>query len=69
MGDPAHYVQEFRRRLRVHHLSFVLVAKQMGMEPTQLSRYMTGRAAPSMEIMLRMEDALDQILYRKHERP
>jgi transcriptional regulator with XRE-family HTH domain len=50
-------------RLTTHGVSHVDVARQMEVCPTQFSRWMTGRVNPSLESMLHMEQALDQILY------
>ena len=63
IGDPETYMRRLRITLDTHGISHARLARQMEVCPTQLSRWMAERVRPSMESMLRMDEALDALLY------
>lgn len=50
--------------LRAHGITQAALAYQAGLPASTLSRWATGRQAPSLEHMLQLNEALEQVLYR-----
>jgi transcriptional regulator with XRE-family HTH domain len=50
-------------RLRLHGKTQADLSIMSGISAAQISRYMHGRAQPSMETMLRLEAAADKLIY------
>jgi len=63
VGDPETYITRLKGRLLAHGISHRQLAKRMNMCPTQLSRWMSGRLQPSLQSMLRMDEAADHMIY------
>lgn len=49
--------------LRSHDISHAALAREIGVCPTQLSRWMRGQQAPCLESMLRVSAGLEEVLY------
>ena len=49
--------------LRSHDQTHAALARAAGLPEASLSKWFTGRKQPSLESMLRMEDALQRVLY------
>lgn len=62
VGEPRTYAMRLSTTLRSHGISHSQLALKAGVCPTQLSRWMAGRSVPSLESMLKMNEALDRVL-------
>ena len=62
VGNPQTYTNRLNITLVAHGISRAQLALKAGVCPTQLSRWMTGRSSPSLESMLKLNDALDRAL-------
>lgn len=62
VGNPQTFSRRLDRTLRAHGISHARLARAANVCPTQLSRWMNGRAIPSLESMLALNDALDRVL-------
>lgn len=63
IGDPDTFSNRLAERIGRHGLSYAKVAIAAGMAPTQLSRYICGRTQPTLESMLRLDDAVERAIY------
>ena len=61
--DPPNFMSALLRRLKLHEIKLADLARKAGMTQSQLSRYVTGRTEPSMETMLRLDEAADKLIY------
>ena len=57
------YVALLKQKLLAHGVPHVDLARAAKVCPTQFSRWMTGRVRPGLESMVRLDKALDQVLY------
>lgn len=63
VGDPDTFAERLVERMARHGLSHARVAIAANMAPTQLYRYIRGVAVPSLESMLRLDDAVERAIY------
>ena len=61
LGDYEGWVSGINGTLRANSQTSAALARTAGMDPSQLTRYLTCRVTPSMETMLRIEHALDEL--------
>jgi transcriptional regulator with XRE-family HTH domain len=56
------YMNRLRITLTAHAIPHARLAMKAGICPTQLSRWFAARQTPSLESMLRLNEALDKCL-------
>jgi transcriptional regulator with XRE-family HTH domain len=61
LGDHEGWVSGINGTLRANGKTQAALAVAAGMDPSQLNRYLTLTVTPSMETMLRIEHALDEL--------
>ena len=59
----ATFMERLDQTLKSHGVPHARLAIAAGVCPTQLSRWMRGRSIPTLESMLIMDEALDDVLY------
>ena len=57
------FMERLTADLRLHQIPHWIVADRAGMSANQFSRYVTGKAQPSLETMLRLDEAADLVKY------
>ena len=57
------FMPRLRQTLELHSITHASLAWHAGICPTQLSRWMRGRAEPNLESMLMLDEALQKVLY------
>lgn len=57
------FMERVRRTLTTHGVTHAALAREIGVCPTQLSRWLRGRKQPSLESMLKIDEALNAVLY------
>lgn len=62
-GTPEEFIEALRAKLALHNVSHAKLALAAGVCPTQLSRWMNKRVRPSLESMIRLDAALNTVLY------
>lgn len=63
LGSPGEFVANVRRKLALHGIPQARLAERLGVPPSNLSRWLRGRVRPSLETMLRIEVAVDRLIY------
>ena len=61
-GDPEAFVKKVRDRLELYDISQNQLAKRTGYHPTHVSRWLRLKVVPSMESMVRMDEALERLV-------
>lgn len=61
-GDAANFVRRLKLLMRQHRVSQADLARVSGFHPTHVSRWLSGRVAPSLESKLMLDEALDIIV-------
>ena len=64
LGPRDTYGERLKLRLLVHGIKHAELAQEVGIDPARLSRYVTGRTRPDLETMLRLDEAVDELIYR-----
>ena len=56
-------MRQVRHQLEVNQVSQRRVALAMGADPADFSRWIRGRVIPSLESVVRIDHALNEVLY------
>lgn len=62
-GTPAEFIDRLKAALALHNIRHAHLAREAGVCPTQISRWFSGRVKPSLETMIRLDNALTRVLY------
>ena len=62
-SDPQGFMDMLDRTLQTHGRSHGQLARAAGVDPTLLSKWFTGKKAPSEWSRLRLDDALQALIY------
>ena len=57
------FMKRLDRTLSTHSKNHATLARAAGVDPALLSRWFSGQKQPSLESMLKLEDALHRVLY------
>jgi transcriptional regulator with XRE-family HTH domain len=61
------YIKELKVRLRKDNVSARAVSLEMGVDPSQFSRWMTGKVAPRMDTVEQIEGAITRIKRKREQ--
>jgi len=62
-GDPTTFLNKVKTQLALHNIAQARLAIAAKVCPTQMSRWFTGRVDPTLESMMRIDEALTELLY------
>lgn len=66
-GDPARFIHNLRNRLDLYGITQAALARRSGFYATHLSAWINGRTLPTMETMVRLDEAMDQLVEWEQE--
>lgn len=61
-GDPDRFIRNLRNRLGLYGISQGALARRSGFHATHLSRWLNGRTSPTMGTMVKLDEAMDQLV-------
>lgn len=61
-SSPAVFIEKLRGRMQKHEVSQADLARRSGFVPTHVSAWMNHRVKPSMETMVTLDEALENII-------
>jgi transcriptional regulator with XRE-family HTH domain len=63
-GSPAAFIERLNARLAAHKISQGALAKRTGFHQTHISRWLNGHVVPTMETMVTLDQAVDEMIAR-----
>lgn len=61
-GDPYKFLQYLLEQMRQHHITQQALADRAGISPTQVNRWLRWAVVPSLQSLVILDEALDQIV-------
>lgn len=67
-SDPGQFVVTLRDLLEQNNVKQYQLAREAGMERQRVGKYLRSTRRPSLESMLRLDEAFTRILYKRSQR-
>ena len=64
-GDPARFVKNIRFLMGQNNVTQVALASELGLDITNVNRWLNGRIIPSMRNMVLLDVSIERIISRK----
>lgn len=61
-GNSESFIRALKSRMKLYRISQAALARRSGYHATHLNRWMNGHVRPSLETMLKLDEAMDQLI-------